>query len=214
MVPTVVAVAAVARTKARIRARKNRQLLPANVQPVSLANKSPVKAARLANSANSQHRVQRIVLRMSSLMTKWITSATVLIMSVRTRARTRVAAVVPALRHQVLQPQQAQRLAHVVRAQAARVPVPVQPPAHLLPSAMVHAVAHLVTARPAAKSNHAIGALPVMISQHVRSLQSGALVMVSQHRRSCTKSRKAIASRPPNNSINCQAAHAVKNRHC
>jgi ATP-dependent RNA helicase RhlE len=70
----------------------------------------------------------------------------------------------------------------------------------------------VVMARRVVKTSLAIAARPVTISLLVKSPPFAALAMVSLHRRLCTRSRKAIASRLPNCSINCPAARAVKSQ--
>jgi hypothetical protein len=74
-----------------------------------------------------------------------------------------------------------------------------------------HAMARLVVT-----TRHAIVVLRLlaMISQRVRNLRSEVLAKGHLSRRSCTKSQKAIASRRPINSTNCQAVHGVRNPLC
>jgi hypothetical protein len=80
----------------------------------------------------------------------------------------------------------------------------------LRPSGMVRglAPARLVTV------SHAAVVRLAMISQRVRSQQFAARVTASRNRRSCTKSRRSIASRLPSNWTSCQADHAAKSRLC
>jgi uncharacterized membrane protein len=73
-------VAAVARTKERIKARKNRQPLLANAQPANLASKNRVTALQPVSSVPPPRVPPLIVLLMSFWMTKWITSVTALTM--------------------------------------------------------------------------------------------------------------------------------------
>src|SRR5471032_1549570 len=211
MVRTVVAVAAVVVTRAKTKARTNRRLRPlANALPVPL--RSRVKARLLASSVNLA--LAPIAPLTSSWMTKWITSAIALITSARIRTRTRVVAVVqarlpqPTVQH--LLPAHRARVAKAVRVPAAPAPA-LAPP---LPSAAAHATVHLVTARPVATSSHATAALPVTISLRARNPPYGAHAMASRSRRSCTKSRKVIASRRPSNWTSCQAAHVARSPHC
>ena len=222
MARTVVAVAAVVKTKAKIRARKNRRLpLLANVRPASrVISKSLVTAHLRVNNAllllaQLPRRVLlQIVPRTSFWMTKWITSATALITSARTRTRTRVVVVAQALHPLVPAQRQVQRLPHAALAQAVRAAA-AQQLARRQPSATVHAtvlramVRLVVTRTRATVVRHAM-------TQPARNRQFAVLVTAraSRNRKSCTKSRKAIASRPLNNSTNYQAAHAVKNQHC
>src|SRR5450830_1853266 len=150
-VRTVLAVAAVVKTKARTRAaRKN--LLPLAVAIVRPVNTSRAKAPRLANNSVRRHALPPlIVLRTSSWTMTWITSATALTTCLRPN-RPRVVAVVRVLRHKarpLLAPAQvlhAPAASHKV-AKAVRAAATAQPPARRRPSAVAHATALHVTVR-------------------------------------------------------------------
>jgi ATP-dependent RNA helicase RhlE len=68
--------------------------------------------------------------------------------------------------------------------------------------------------RLAVKTRHVPVVRHAKTSQRVRSQRFAVLATVSLHRRSCTKSPRAIVSLRLNNLISCQAAHAVKNQPC
>lgn len=207
--------------KGKDKGKENRQPLLVNVRPASRVNNRSlaVKVLRLANSVRQilaqLHRARlQIAPRTSFWMTKWITSATALITSVRIRTRTRAAVVVLALRQPARVPALLQPLAP--RAQVVRAVVAVvHPPVRHQPSAtalvtVLHAMVRLAVTRTRATAvRHAM-------TRPVRNRQFAVLATAraSRNRRSCTKSRKATGSRPLNNSISCQPAHAVKNQPC
>ena len=200
----------VARTRARTKARKNqRPPVAASARPVS---KSHAKARRPANSASqaSRHVPLLIVPRTSSWTTISITSVTAST-TCHSRSRPRAVAAVRVLRHKARQPVRAHHVAasHKV-ARAVRAAAMAPAPARHRPNAAAHAMVHLVTARPVAKTR-ATAVRPATTSL-VRNRP--CRTRVARRRRSCTRSRRLIASRHLSNWINCQAVLAEKNRHC
>lgn len=194
--------------KGKDKGKENRRVSAVSVQPVS---RSPVKAPRPANSVSQASRrvPQLIVRRTSSWTTISITSVTAST-TFRSRNRPKAAAVVRALRLKA-QPQalhvaaSRRAVARTVRATAmAPAPAPRQP------SAAVHAAALHVMARPVAKTP-VTAVRPVTINR-VRNRPCRTRVV--RRRRSCTRSRRPIASRHLSNWINCQAVLVAKNRHC
>ncbi|MCY1176309.1 hypothetical protein D9M73_165750 [compost metagenome] len=198
----------VARTKARTRARKNRPANAASARPVS---RNHVKALRLANSVRRSLLVPPLTApRTSSWTTISITSATVST-TCRSRSPRKAVAVARVLRHKA--PRRVRALHVPASHKVARtVPATAMAPAPALrqPSVTALAVAHRATARPVAKIR-AIAVRPVTTS-HVRNLP--CRTRVARRRRSCTRSRKRIASRHLSSWINCQAVLVVRNQRC
>jgi len=217
MAPTAVAAVVVARTRAKTKARKNRPPQPhrANALHVRRASRSLARARRPAKRVLPS-RLHRVLTarRTNFWMTRSTTSAIAPITSARIKARTsKVAIVALALQPQVPLRHHAVRHPVATAHVAARAPAPAMAQGHPA-NAAVRATVQVVMARRVVKTSRATAARLATISLPVKSQPFAALATVSRHRRSCTRSRKAIASRPPSCSINCQAAHAVKSQPC
>ncbi len=183
-------------------------LLPLAVVIALPVNTSPAKAPRPVSNSVRHLAPPLTVLRTSSWTTMSITSVTASTTCLKPNLLRAVVAV-RALRHkvqvQVLRAPVSHKVARTVHAAAAA-----QPPVLRRPSVAAHEMVLHVTARPVAKSP-ATAARPVT-NNLVRN--QPCRTRGARHRRSFTRSRKAIASRHLSNLINFQAVHAAKNQPC